>query len=403
MSEKPVLNSAVTKSRRHVLALAAAGSAAALASLVPRSRASAQGRQPLYVGEENPGTGTATGLTDAIADDFLLRLRNDDGGVVRITKGGANALFNPDNPPALVAESQTSGALFAAASEAPAIEASGGPTSPAIMGFGGLVGFGHMRAEDLPPGQPPGPGEGVIGQSEQPDKAGVLGESLFRINRGEEGQPPPSGIGVLGRSGTGTGVRGESQSGPAVEGWSGTGIGVQGFSQGPQGGEEGPDNTGVLGWGANGVFGFRPGNADGLGAGVSGAAAGTAPGVLAVSGTPTPPDPPLEGFWNPEGPSQIEPDGGVALRVEGKSLFSTAGNGAIPAGQNSVFVENAAVTAASHITVTLVGDPGPRHLRWVARDTGSGFTVHLASGPSGQRSQVPFTYLIVEPATGEPS
>lgn len=87
----------------------------------------------------------------------------------------------------------------------------------------------------------------------------------------------------------------------------------------------------------------------------------------------------------------------MALRVEGKSLFSTAGSAAVPAGQNSVFVANAAVTSDSHISATLVGDPGPRQLRWVAREPGNGFTVYFSGGPPGQRPQVPFTYLIVEP------
>jgi hypothetical protein len=89
---------------------------------------------------------------------------------------------------------------------------------------------------------------------------------------------------------------------------------------------------------------------------------------------------------------------GLALDVAGKARFSTAGSASVAAGQNTAVVANPATTASSHISVTLVGDPGPRQLRWVERSPGVGFTVHFAGGPPGQRPQVPFTYLIVEPA-----
>jgi hypothetical protein len=91
---------------------------------------------------------------------------------------------------------------------------------------------------------------------------------------------------------------------------------------------------------------------------------------------------------------------GMALDVVGTAHFSTAGNDAVAAGQNSRFVANPAVTAVSHISVTLNGDPGPRLLRWVNRSPGAGFTVHFTGGPPGQRPEVPFTYLIVEPGSG---
>jgi hypothetical protein len=90
------------------------------------------------------------------------------------------------------------------------------------------------------------------------------------------------------------------------------------------------------------------------------------------------------------------PDG-FALVVRGKSLFSTAGSAVIPAGQNSVFVANADVAGDSHISVTLVSDPGPRAIRWVERDEGSGLTVHLSSAPLRQRPETHLTYLIVGP------
>jgi hypothetical protein len=57
-------------------------------------------------------------------------------------------------------------------------------------------------------------------------------------------------------------------------------------------------------------------------------------------------------------------------------------------------VSNPAVTAESHITVTLTANPGTStRIHWVARHAGS-FTVHLTQAVSSATS---FTYLIVEP------
>jgi hypothetical protein len=54
---------------------------------------------------------------------------------------------------------------------------------------------------------------------------------------------------------------------------------------------------------------------------------------------------------------------GQALRVQGRAAFSTADSAVIPAGQNSAFVPNLAVTEDSHISVTLASDPGQREVR----------------------------------------
>lgn len=43
---------------------------------------------------------------------------------------------------------------------------------------------------------------------------------------------------------------------------------------------------------------------------------------------------------------------GIGIGVTGRAAFSTVGQGTIPAGQNSVFVENPAVTDTSHVSVT---------------------------------------------------
>jgi len=82
-----------------------------------------------------------------------------------------------------------------------------------------------------------------------------------------------------------------------------------------------------------------------------------------------------------------------ALRVEGKSSFSTVGSSEIST--NSQFVANTLVTANSHITVTLVDtDPGKAAVSWIKRQTGVGFTVHLTDKV---KQLTKFTYFIVEP------
>ncbi|MGH2367495.1 MAG: hypothetical protein ACRDI2_04795 [Chloroflexota bacterium] len=162
------------------------------------------------------------------------------------------------------------------------------------------------------------------------------------------------GIGVAGFSGTGPGVLGNSAHGPGVVGGSESGAGVVGGPLGPS----------AL-------------------AGVLGGAPGDTPGVQALS---------AEFFGLGFG----EPDGGLALEVIGKSRFSTAGSGTVAAGDSAAFVANSAVTAKSHITVSLISDPGSRQLGWIERQPGTGFTVHLTSAPPPQRPETDFTYLIVD-------
>lgn len=93
---------------------------------------------------------------------------------------------------------------------------------------------------------------------------------------------------------------------------------------------------------------------------------------------------------------------GAALRVRGKASFSTAGKGTILADRDSASVSDTDVTALSHVTVTLTGDPGQASsapgskpvVVWVERQPGTGFIVHLSRAV---RFATPFTYLIVEP------
>ena len=169
----------------------------------------------------------------------------------------------------------------------------------------------------------------------------------------------PQAIGVAGITHGGYGVVG-------ADDWNG--IGVHGKT---------PMGTGVDGRSEQGV-GVRGG---GWNAGVEGEAPGEDhPGVRAISrsGPPYP------------------PDGGLALEVIGKARFSTAGAGAVPRGRRMATVANPAVTAASHVTVTLTGDPGLARFDWLERQPGVGFVVHLAGLAL---REIPFTYLIVEPGT----
>lgn len=232
--------------------------------------------------------------------------------------------------------------------------------------------------------------------------AGVLGISLLP----PPGKPWGDMTGVAGISGAGAGVHGESDSGPGVEGHSQSGAGLLADSENGTGvvafahnlassavfgvnvapGPVSHDENGVpiangSGVGVQGRSGSGPaivGQSE-SGVGVLGVAPGDAPAVVALSALPEP---------------SPTPDGGLALNVVGKARFSTAGSGAVAARQDTASVTNPAVTSSSHITVTFTGDPDRAQVSWVERQPGSGFVVHLSGRP---RSNVPFTYLIVEP------
>jgi hypothetical protein len=153
-----------------------------------------------------------------------------------------------------------------------------------------------------------------------------------------------------------------SAANPAIHGDNtGGGIGVEGTG----------GNVGV--WGFGGSNGVR-GESD-YGYGVFGLSS-TGPGVAA--------------------------QGDPALQVLGNAEFRTAGSGIIPANQDSVIVSAYFVTALSHVTVTLTGDPGQAGsvpgfkpvVVWVERQPGTGFVVHMARPV---RVDTPFTFLVVEP------
>jgi hypothetical protein len=86
---------------------------------------------------------------------------------------------------------------------------------------------------------------------------------------------------------------------------------------------------------------------------------------------------------------------GIALKVEGKTAFATAGNGVIQAGLSQITVPETNVTSESHITVTLTGNPGNQAaVHWIKRIAGVGFEIHFSNMLANNAT---FSYLIVEP------
>ena len=69
-----------------------------------------------------------------------------------------------------------------------------------------------------------------------------------------------------------------------------------------------------------------------------------------------------------------------------------AGAGRFFQGHAEVTVENAHVTPASVVMVTLLGDPGPVVVQYYTLLPGFGFTVHLSS-PA--KTDTPFNYVIL--------
>jgi len=177
-----------------------------------------------------------------------------------------------------------------------------------------------------------------------------------------------SGPAVAGKSSSATGVSGETDSNSyaAVSGFnSNTGFsaaGVRGTTAGSGMGVDGQagNGRGVSGSSENGI----------------GVAGGSLNGVA------------LEGS---------APSGEAALRVNGKARFSHLAWNTFPAGQHTGFVPHFAVTATTHIAVTLTSDPGGAALQWVERLPGSGFRVHLTKAV---RAATTFSYFMAYPFAG---
>jgi len=222
---------------------------------------------------------------------------------------------------------------------------------PGVYGVGfdpSPAGVRGVSSSPTGPGVPDGSGTGV---------SGISGTGI-----GVEGGCP-SGVGVFGHSQSGTGGNFQSQSGIAVMASSGTASGVRAHSDSSSGVHaDTTSGIGVIGESLQGT-GVR----------------GISQGANGIGG-------------------QFSNVNGLGIDVIGRARFTTAGAGSVPQGQNSVFVSNPAVRTTSHISVTLVGNPGIRLLHWVERSPGSGFTVRLTPAPANQRPATAFTYLIVEAA-----
>lgn len=333
-------------SRRRLLAWLGAGGAAALATLFSRDEAKAghDGTNTMHLGETNfPPGGASTGIgahTDATAFSIHNSHEGGEAAGLYVNVRGGGPVIHADNE---------------------------GGDGVVLQGVSGCCeSFGQ------------GSGTGVQGLSGS--GAGVQGHS-------------DSGPGVVGVSATGTGGHFQSESGTALQviGSAGVGASVDGFALGVENEHTGETAGGIFvvgrggkpaieadalpgdfgpGVALQGVSGTHETFGQGPGTGVQGIS-GTGIGVEAIS------------------------ENGLALRVQGRAAFSAVGSAAVPAGQSSVFVADAAVSADSHIAVTLTSDPGRRAVRWVERAPESGFTVHLmAPGPQ----EVALTYSIVEPA-----
>jgi hypothetical protein len=175
--------------------------------------------------------------------------------------------------------------------------------------------------------------------------------------------------------------------GPAVAGKSGSGWGVVGDTDSNSYAAVEGHNANA-GFNAAGVRGTSAGNGMGVdgqtvnGRGVSGTSQnGT--GVFAGS---------LSGIA-----LDASAPNGDAIRVNGKARFSHLAFNTIPAGQPYVFVPHFAVTATTHITVSLTSDPGGAAVQWIERVPGSGFRVYLTKSV---RTATTFSYFMAYPFVG---
>ena len=226
------------------------------------------------------------------------------------------------------------------------------------------------------------------------DQEGTGGQAIMTIGTihgfGIDSSPVRGGTGVEGQGGTGL---------PGELG----GVGVVGNGGGPV------DNRGDGVWGMTtspvnaGVFGLN----FGLGPAVRGYSTEVPPGgqpPVFPTGNGIGVEGKTGGGKGVHGAASVDAGIGIlaehtgtgrGLAVKGRAGFSSCGTSTVAAGQASTSVNHSAVTATSHITVTLNADPGAAQLLWVERQTGS-FTVHLTQTV---QNSISFTYLVVEPFT----
>jgi len=223
-------------------------------------------------------------------------------------------------------------------------------------------------------------GVGVFGSSINTDpNQPVNGIGVFGSSINTDPNMPLSGIGVFGQAGTSISTDPNQPIFAGVYGSSVEAIGVGGRSL---------ENYGVLGQTGespvldpNQVFPF----AGIIGLGGSTGDPNTPNDFAGVIGFTADPNMPGVLAWN----STAD---GLALNVQGRALFSSAGTGTIAAGSDRVSISHPAVTSSSIVLVTLSSDPiGGRRLKF-ARVKGGGFDVVLSSKA---KTPVSFGFLVV--------
>jgi hypothetical protein len=215
---------------------------------------------------------------------------------------------------------------------------------------------------------------GVLGSS--PSSIGVYGQGSYGVRAvgdsdGVYGESTGSGSGVHGHNDVGgAGVHGSATSGPGMFGSSDDGDGVQGqtvnaFSSGIYGHNESSDA------GGKGVFGASPNGiaVEGLGGqvGVHGISAGD----TGVKG---------EGVGiGVRAVSTLANHAGVGLRVDGRSVFRTAGVATVASGVKKVTVNLAGVTATDMVLAT-VQQTGGFYVKNAVAASGK-LTIYLNKAP----------------------
>ncbi|MGQ9782191.1 MAG: hypothetical protein ACUVQ8_08130, partial [Nitrososphaeria archaeon] len=197
--------------------------------------------------------------------------------------------------------------------------------------------------------------------------------SAFSVLNDAEKKIEKPHVAIVGYAPKDIGIAGFSDDNFAVHGNSTNNAGVYGFSF---------NDKGVWGWSKNGDGVAGMGRCKGV-AGISAEGIGvygeseTGFGVLAIS------------------------NHSPALRVEGKSSFSTVGSGIIPRLKKSftVNVASGLLKDKSHVSVTLTSDPtvlgGDAAISWIQRDPANNrFTINLTKTVGRDTT---FTYFIVEP------
>lgn len=390
-------------SRRHLLGLLGAAGAATVATGIAATDAQAANGDPLLIGNRDNEADDITVLrADVPTSSFIVINDYPDGTPFTITGSSSNGVGvqgRCEGSNAGIAGYSASGpAAYFSTDTGDAIHANG------------FVGVNGSRDRHLLQ---------VNNQSTATNGSGVSATCRGSSNGCSAifGDAEGPGIGVWGKATSGCGLQGYSESGYGIwassvtgpgahfESGSGNALEVHGiahmsgaateFVLGVDNHSEGEDSGGIYATSVGGKPAMEgdalpsPGH-PGVGVqGVSGAGQtfgqGPGIGVEGITGTGI-------------GVHAMTTGGGLALRVDGRAAFGTAGSATIPSGGSSLFVSSPDVTADSHISVTLTSNPGTRQVLWIERAAGSGFTVHMTSAPARQRPQTSFTYLVVEPA-----